>query len=64
MEVDGVQHDLPWMRLADTVCDLQSLAEWIETMRIPLLAWRLDEERVLDAIESVFRSRGWTPAAA
>lgn len=64
MEVDGVQHDLPWMRLADTVRDLQSLAEWIETMRIPLLAWRLDEERVLDAIESVFRSRGWTPAAA
>jgi very-short-patch-repair endonuclease len=64
MEIDGVQHDLPWMRLADTVRDLGSLAEGADVMRIPLLAWRLDEERVLDAIESVFRSRGWLPAAA
>jgi hypothetical protein len=52
------------MRLADTVRDLGTLAEGAAVMRIPLLAWRLDEERVLDAIESVFRSRGWIPAAA
>jgi very-short-patch-repair endonuclease len=64
MEIDGLQHDLPWMRLADTVRDLGTLAEGAAVMRIPLLAWRLDEERVLDAIESVFRSRGWVPAAA
>lgn len=64
MEIDGVQHDLPWMRLADTVRDLHTLAEGLDTMRIPLLAWRLDEERVLDAVEQVFRSRGWFPAAA
>jgi very-short-patch-repair endonuclease len=64
MEIDGVQHDLPWMRLADTVRDLETLAGGADVMRIPLLAWRLDENRVLDAIEAVFRSRGWLPAAA
>ena len=64
MEVDGSQHDLPWLRLSDTVRDLETLAEGAAPMRIPLLAWRLDEERVLDAIEAVFRARGWTRAAA
>jgi very-short-patch-repair endonuclease len=64
MEIDGAQHDLPWMRLADTVRDLETLAEGTAPMRIPLLAWRLDEDRVLDAIEGVFRARGWIPAAA
>lgn len=64
MEVDGEQHDLPWMRLSDTVRDLESLASGNEVMRIPLLAWRLDENRVLDAVEAVFRSRGWAPLAA
>lgn len=64
MEVDGAQHELPWMQLSDTVRDLESLAGGSHVMRIPLLAWRLDEERVLDAVESVFRSRGWAPLAA
>lgn len=64
MEIDGAQHDLPWMRLADTVRDLETLAGGADVMRIPLLAWRLDEDRVLDAVESVFRSRGWLPRAA
>lgn len=64
MEVDGKQHDLPWMRLADTVRDLESMAGRSDVMRIPLLAWRLDESRVLDAVEAVFRSRGWAPLAA
>ena len=64
MEIDGSQHDLPWMRLTDTVRDLETLAEGSPVMRIPLLAWRLDENRVLDAVEAVFRSRGWMPSAA
>lgn len=64
MEVDGAQHDLPWMRLADTVRDIESLAEGNHVIRVPLLSWRLDAERVVDAVESVFRSRGWQPAAA
>lgn len=64
MEIDGAQHDLPWMRLADTVRDLESVAEGMQVLRIPLLAWRLDEHRVLDAVEAVFRSRGWLPTAA
>ncbi len=64
MEIDGEQHGLPWMRLSDTVRDLESLASGCDVMRIPLLAWRLDEGRVLDAVEAVFRSRGWAPMAA
>jgi len=64
MEVDGAQHDLPWLRLTDTVRDLETLAGGAHVMRIPLLAWRLDESRVLDAVEAVFRSRGWVPLAA
>ena len=64
LEIDGAQHDLPWMRLADTVRDLETLAEGANVMRVPLLSWRLDEERVLDALEAVFRARGWELAAA
>lgn len=64
MEIDGAQHDLPWMRLTDTVRDLETLAEGKHVLRIPLLAWRLDEGRVLDAVEAVFRSKGWLPTAA
>jgi hypothetical protein len=64
MEVDGEQHDLPWMRLSDSLRDLGTLAEGKNVMRVTLIAWRLDEERVLDALEAVFRSRGWLPAAA
>lgn len=64
MEIDGAQHDLPWIRLADTVRDLEGLAEGQPVMRVPLLSWRLDSERVMDAVEAVFRSRGWQPAAA
>jgi very-short-patch-repair endonuclease len=64
LEVDGEQHDLPWARLSDTVRDLGLMAEGREVMRIPLVAWRIDQERVLDALEAVFRSRGWLPSAA
>lgn len=64
MEVDGEQHELPWVRLSDTVRDLDTLAEGQVVMRIPLLAWRLDEERVLAAVERVFASRGWQQMAA
>ena len=64
LEVDGVQHDLPWMQLSDTLRDLGTLAEGKVVMRVPLLAWRLDEARVLDGVEAVFRSRGWAPVAA
>ncbi len=64
IESDGSQHDLPWARLADTLRDLDEASEGLTVLRIPLLAWRLDEERVLDRLEAVFRSRGWRPRAA
>ena len=64
IEVDGDQHDLPWARLADLLRDLALATEGRTVVRIPLAAWRLDRERVLDALEALFRSRGWQSAAA
>ena len=64
LEVDGVQHELPWARLADLLRDLRLAAEGDTVVRIPLVAWRVDSGRVLDALEALFRSRGWKPAAA
>lgn len=64
VESDGKQHFLPWAQLDDLARDLHSISEGNTVVRIPLLAWRLDEERVLDGLEVVFRSRGWVPAAA
>ena len=64
MEIDGSQHDLPHQRLADLVRDLDLATEGRTTVRIPLVAWRLDEAAVLDALERLFRSRGWQRPAA
>lgn len=64
LEVDGEQHDLPWMRLNDLVRDIGRMSEGRTPVRISLLAWRVDQERVLDALEELFRSRGWLPLAA
>lgn len=64
MEIDGSQHDLPQQRLADLVRDLALATEGRTTVRIPLVAWRLDEAAVLDALEELFRSRGWHRPAA
>jgi very-short-patch-repair endonuclease len=64
LEIDGSQHDLPGQRLADLLRDLGLATEGRTTVRIPLVAWRLDEAAVLDGLESLFRSRGWHRPAA
>jgi hypothetical protein len=64
MEVDGAQHDLPDQRLADLLRDLGLATEQRTVVRLPLVAWRLDEKAVLDGLEALFRSRGWRPEAA
>lgn len=64
LEVDGAQHDLPWARLADLIRDIDLATDGRTVVRIPLVAWRIDQARVLDALEALFRSRGWLPAAA
>lgn len=61
VEIDGAGHDLPWQRLADLLRDLTVASEGRTVIRIPLVAWRLDEERVLDALEQLFAARGWQP---
>ena len=57
LEVDGVQHAEPWQQLADLVRDTRPGAEGRTTVRISLVAWRLDQERVLDALEERFTAR-------
>lgn len=64
VEVDGAGHEAPLQRLLDLLRDLRLLAEGSNVIRIPLVAWRLDEEAVLDVLEQVFRARGWSPVAA
>lgn len=63
LEIDGIQHQEAEQQLSDVVRDLRLVAEGDDVLRIPLTAWRLDRERVLDALEEVFRSRGWRHAA-
>lgn len=61
MEIDGWQHSEPEHVLSDTLRDLDLGAEGRTIARIPLIAWRLDEVAVLDALERLFRSKGWRP---
>lgn len=68
LEVDGAQHEQATARLDDALRDLGVAGTGRTTVRLPVLALRLDEERVLDGIETMLRARGWTgdarPAAA
>lgn len=63
LELDGSQHDLPAHRLADTLRDLDLVVEGRTVLRISMMAWWLDHESVLDALERVFTARGWRRAA-
>lgn len=59
LEIDGWQHDEPVHRLADLLRDLALSTERRTVVRLPLVVWRWDEAAVLDALEDLFRSRGW-----
>lgn len=63
LEVDGVQHDEPVHRLADLLRDLGLTTDGRTVVRLPLVVWRWDRAAVLDALEDLFRSRGWRRAA-
>ena len=63
-EIDGTGHDAPLQRLDDLVRDIDVQADGDTVVRIPLAAYWLDRERVLDAIERLLRSRGWGATAA
>ena len=63
LELDGSQHDLPAHRLADTLRDLDLAVEGRTVLRVAMMAWWLDAESVLDALERVFLARGWRRAA-
>lgn len=64
LEIDGPQHDEPEARLQDLLRDVGLAAEGRTTIRIPMIAWRLGEAAVLDALAELFASRGWHQPAA
>lgn len=63
LEVDGAAHDLPEQRLRDLLRDVDLGAEGRTVVRVPLVAWRLGQEQLLDALERLFASRGWRAAS-
>lgn len=64
LEIDGAGHNDPLQALSDLLRDIASLTSGRVAVRIPLLIYRLDPDRVLDALEGLLRSRGWGSAAA
>lgn len=63
IEVDGAGHGLPVQQLDDVLRDIRVSSDGDTVIRIPLVAYRLDRERVLDALAELLRSRGWCAAA-
>ena len=59
MEIDGAGHDEPEQRLSDLVRDISSATKGRTVVRLAMVAYSLDRERVLDALEELFASRGW-----
>jgi very-short-patch-repair endonuclease len=64
LEIDGPQHEEPEARLDDLVRDVGLATDGRTVVRIPMVAWRLGEARVLDALEGLFAARGWRRPAA
>lgn len=64
LEIDGPQHEEPEAQLDDLVRDVGLAAAGRTVVRIRMVAWRLDEARVLDALEELFAARGWRRPAA
>ena len=64
LEIDGVGHEDPLQQLSDLVRDIRTTAEGDQPIRLPLRTYRLDREQVLDALEELFRARGWSGGRA
>jgi hypothetical protein len=64
LEIDGPQHEEPETQLDDLVRDVGLATDGRTVVRIPMVAWRLGEARVLDALEGLFTARGWRRPAA
>lgn len=63
-EVDGIGHEALEQQARDVVRDIDVSAEGDTVVRLPVTAYRIHREHILDAIERLLRSRGWTPAAS
>lgn len=63
LEIDGLQHEDADAQLHDVLRDLDVATTGRTTIRLPILAFRLDEQAILDRLEGLLRSRGWRAPA-
>lgn len=61
LEIDGEQHEEVAAKLADVLRDLDVAATGRTTLRLPILALRVDEAAVLAGVAQLLRARGWQP---
>lgn len=64
LELDGSQHEEAAAKVDDAFRDLEVATSERTTVRVPLLALRLDEEGFYRRLAALLRSRGWTAARA
>jgi very-short-patch-repair endonuclease len=64
LEIDGSGHEAPQQRLSDLLRDISSATEGRTVIRLSLAAYRLDRNAVLDRLEALLVSRGWSRPAA
>jgi very-short-patch-repair endonuclease len=64
LELDGIQHEQALAKLNDLLRDLAEIRDGRQVVRVSMMAWALDQEAILDALEKVFVSKGWRREAA
>ncbi len=64
LELDGAGHDAPDQRLSDVLRDLRCLGADEPVIRVPMAAYRLGREQILEAVAEVLVARGWIDVQA
>lgn len=64
LELDGSQHEEAGARVADAFRDLEVATSGRTTVRVPLLALRLDEDGFYGRLAELLRAHGWTGTEA
>lgn len=62
LEIDGIGHDQPLQQLADLLRDIATMTSGKLVIRVPMVAFLLDPDAVLDALTELLTSRGWRAA--
>lgn len=63
LEIDGAGHEDPSQQLVDVLRDIAVATDGQTTIRLPVQAYHLGKEQILDRIAELLQARGWRPAA-